>query len=164
MRGSIAVLLVLLEVAQALQIYQTRPTCIALRRRATITAMADGDDAPPPAFSFVSDQEKKAEEPPAEKEPPKPLFSFLSDKKEEPKNAVAIQREKDQTFLKQQREFQKNKKDTSYQEGLEKFSLSSAAGDMGDAVESAAIPPAALLFGVVSILAIFSVISTLLSS
>ena len=127
---------------------------LCVRRRPVL--MAD-DDAPPP-FSFASDAEKAAPEP--ESPPP---FSFLR-REEKPKNAVAIQREKDKKFLAQQREFQRSKRDTSYQAGLEEFSLGSAASDVSDAMERASVPPVALLFGVLSISAVFWVVTTLLFS
>ena len=99
------------------------------------------DDSP---FSFQSNADEKP-----------PSFSFLSSekKKKKKKNAVDIENEKRAKFLAQQREFQKNKRDTSYQPGLEAFSVGSAADEIGDALSSGPpIPLAAVLIGGVGLL------------
>ena len=91
---------------------------IAAPARPRCAIVMEDKPPPPPAFTFVSDLEKKSE----------PRRN-----KGKPKNAVQIQREKDKKFLAQQKSFAKRRKEISNRVNDEAFSASSASGAMDDA-------------------------------
>ena len=90
---------------------------IAAPARPRCAIVMEDKPPPPPAFTFVSDLEKKSE--------PR--------RTGKPKNAVQIQREKDKKFLAQQKSFAKRRKEISNRVNDEAFSASSASGAMDDA-------------------------------